>query len=63
MNITHYTTAHIINITTELHIDPHDSALPYILARHLYTLGGVTDDNESPCDYPAILNHMLESLT
>ncbi|PHM39136.1 hypothetical protein Xmau_03041 [Xenorhabdus mauleonii] len=63
MNIKHYTTTHIINMATALHLDPHDCALPHMIARHLYTLGCAIDDDGSPCDYPTILNQMLESLT
>ncbi|MBD2801771.1 hypothetical protein ID854_15310 [Xenorhabdus sp. M] len=55
MNIKQYTTAHMMNMAKALHLDPHDCALPH-------TLGCAIDDDGSPCDYPTILNQMLESL-
>ncbi|PHM51867.1 hypothetical protein Xhom_04706 [Xenorhabdus hominickii] len=62
MDITRYTTEHIMNIANELNLDPHDSTLPHILSRHIYTLRYATHDDGSPCDYPTILIHLLKSL-
>ncbi|MDE1480260.1 hypothetical protein KKI90_11330 [Xenorhabdus bovienii] len=62
MDMTHYTPEDLINMANELHLDMHDSALPHILARHIYTLRGATQDGGSPGDYQTILVHMLKSL-
>ncbi|KMJ46678.1 hypothetical protein PSI19_20340 [Xenorhabdus khoisanae] len=62
MDIRDYTTENIITLVNELHLDPHDCALPHILARHVYTLREATHDDGSPCDYKTILVHMLKSL-
>ncbi|WP_211287906.1 hypothetical protein [Xenorhabdus hominickii] len=51
-----------MNIANELNLDPHDSTLPHILSRHIYTLRYATHDDGSPCDYPTILIHLLKSL-
>ncbi|MBD2804273.1 hypothetical protein ID855_06090 [Xenorhabdus sp. ZM] len=62
MEITHYTTKTLITLANKLNIDPHDSALPYILARHLYSQGEVTDTDGAPCDHKTLLTHLLKSL-
>jgi len=69
MNIQQYTTVKLTDMAHELNLDLHDSALPYILARHIYTMEIATtsSDNESipncsPIDYESILIHIAKSL-
>ena len=61
MNIQKYTTAELTNMAHELNLDLHDSALPYILARHIFTLENVTTGNNSLINYESILIHTLKS--
>lgn len=60
MNIQEYTTARIMDMAHDLHLDYHDSGFPHALSKHLFMLGMVTDESGERLDYRAILVHVLE---
>lgn len=61
MNIQQYTSVKLTKMAHELNLDFHDSALPFILARHIYTLESFTNII-LPSDYESILIHIIKSL-